>query len=134
MSPITIRPLDDNDREWLPQFFIEYWGSDRKTLPAASTATPPIWFRLTEAPGRFSGSQTPAKVETVHFQGDRLICQLRLGAETIQVSAGARERIAPNAAVWVTVPPPLIHLFDRESGARLGVPGANATETVARRM
>jgi|SRR5579863_6892291 len=28
MSPITIRPLDDNDREWLPQFFIEYWGSD----------------------------------------------------------------------------------------------------------
>ncbi|MHB8596831.1 MAG: GNAT family N-acetyltransferase [Ktedonobacteraceae bacterium] len=28
MSPITIRPLDDNDKDWLPQFFIEYWGSD----------------------------------------------------------------------------------------------------------
>ncbi len=28
MSLITIRPLDENDRAWLPQFFIEYWGSD----------------------------------------------------------------------------------------------------------
>lgn len=28
MSPITIRPLDDNDADWLPQFFTEYWGSD----------------------------------------------------------------------------------------------------------
>ena len=28
MSPITIRPIDDNDRDWLPQFFTEYWGSD----------------------------------------------------------------------------------------------------------
>ena len=45
----------------------------------------------------------PVTVEAVHFQGDRLICQLRLGAEAIQVSTGARERIAPNAAVWVTV-------------------------------
>lgn len=28
MSTVTIRPLDNNDRAWLPQFFIEYWGSD----------------------------------------------------------------------------------------------------------
>jgi len=76
----------------------------------------------------------PVKVETVHFQGDRLICQLRLGAEAIQVSTGARERIGPNAAVWVTVPPTDIHLFDSESGARLGIPGVDATASVARRL
>jgi GNAT superfamily N-acetyltransferase len=28
MSPITIRPVDNNDKDWLTQFFIEYWGSD----------------------------------------------------------------------------------------------------------
>lgn len=28
MSIVTIRPLDGTDRAWLPQFFIEYWGSD----------------------------------------------------------------------------------------------------------
>ena len=67
----------------------------------------------------------PATVETAHFQGDRVICQLRLGAQAIQVSAGARERLAPNAAVWVSVAPAGIHIFDRESGARLG--GADAT-------
>ncbi len=76
----------------------------------------------------------PVKVETVHFQGDRLICQLRLGAEAIQVSTGAREQIVPNAAVWVTVPPTDIHLFDRESGARVGIPGVDATASGARRL
>jgi multiple sugar transport system ATP-binding protein len=61
----------------------------------------------------------PATVETAHFQGDRVLYQLRLGSETIQVSGGARERLEPNAAVWVSVLPARIHIFDRESGARL---------------
>jgi multiple sugar transport system ATP-binding protein len=71
----------------------------------------------------------PATVETVHFQGDRLICRLRLGAEAIQVSTGARGNIAPNAVVWLNVPPIGIHIFDRESGARFG-DGADATHPV----
>ncbi|HKN31356.1 MAG TPA: ABC transporter ATP-binding protein [Roseiarcus sp.] len=75
----------------------------------------------------------PATVETVHFQGDRLICQLRLGAESIQVSTAARGNLAPYAAVWVNVPPSGIHIFDRESGARLGSHGAVETEPSARR-
>jgi multiple sugar transport system ATP-binding protein len=61
----------------------------------------------------------PATVETAHFQGDRVLYQLRLGSETIQVSRGARERLEPNAAVWVSVAPARIHIFDRESGSRL---------------
>lgn len=28
MTPITIRPLNESDRDWLPRFFTEYWGSD----------------------------------------------------------------------------------------------------------
>lgn len=75
----------------------------------------------------------PATVETVHFQGDRLICQLRLGGESIQMSTGGRGSLAPDAAVWLSVPPSGIHLFDRESGARLGRPGAVAAEPIARR-
>ncbi|MGA8448256.1 MAG: ABC transporter ATP-binding protein [Roseiarcus sp.] len=67
----------------------------------------------------------PATVETAHFQGDRVIYQLRLGSQAIQVSGGARERLAPNAAVWVSVPPAGIHIFDRASGGRLGPASAN---------
>jgi len=62
----------------------------------------------------------PAKVETAHFQGDRVIYQLRLGSDAIQVSGAARERLAPNASVWVSVAPARIHIFDRKSGGRLG--------------
>ena len=75
----------------------------------------------------------PATVETAHFQGDRLICQLRLGGELIQVSTGGRGSLAPDAAVWVNVPPNGIHIFDRESGARIESPGAVAAEPAARR-
>jgi multiple sugar transport system ATP-binding protein len=69
----------------------------------------------------------PAIVETAHFQGDRVIYQLRLGSEAIQVSGGGRERLAPNAAVWVSVAPAGIHIFDRESGARLGPASADSS-------
>ena len=72
-----------------------------------------------------------ARVETVHFQGDRLICQLRLGAEAIQLWTEAQTGLAPNAAVWVSVPPDQIHIFDRESGARLPTPSANLTKSLA---
>jgi len=75
-----------------------------------------------------------ATVETVHFQGDRLICQLRLGVDAIQLSTEARTSLPPNAAVWVSVPPNQIHIFDRESGARLEVPGADASGSLARRV
>ena len=28
ITPVTIRPLNDSDRDWLPWFFTKYWGSD----------------------------------------------------------------------------------------------------------
>jgi len=69
----------------------------------------------------------PATVEIAHFQGDRVIYQLRLGSEAIQVSGGARDRLAPNAAVWVSVAPARIHIFERESGERLGPAMGNSS-------
>jgi multiple sugar transport system ATP-binding protein len=60
-----------------------------------------------------------ATVEAVHFQGDRLICQLRLGAEPIQLSTGAEAALAPNMPVWVSVSADQIHIFDRQTGERL---------------
>jgi multiple sugar transport system ATP-binding protein len=72
----------------------------------------------------------PATVETAHFQGDRVIYQFRLGAEAIQVSAGAGRGLAPSAAVWVSVTPTRIHIFDRESGERFD--SVDSTHSFAR--
>jgi multiple sugar transport system ATP-binding protein len=69
-----------------------------------------------------------AGVEAVHFQGDRLICQLRLGAETIQLSTDAESRLAPNAWVRLAVSPDQIHLFDRDTGMRLAARVVDTTE------
>jgi multiple sugar transport system ATP-binding protein len=74
----------------------------------------------------------PATVETAHFQGDRVIYQLRLGAESIQVSAGAHMSLAPNAAVWISVTPARTHIFDRESGERLETNRADLIHAIAR--
>ena len=71
---------------------------------------------------------TEATVETVHFQGDRLICQLRLGAEAIHLSTQAQARLAANAAIWVSVAPDQIHIFDRETGKRLAMPDADTSK------
>ena len=113
----------------------------RFLLPAGAEKTLPngdrpvvLGFRPEETeihPAALAGA-LPATVETVHFQGDRLICQLRLGEEAIQVSTTARVRLAPNAAVWVNVPAGGIHVFDRDSGARLSSLGAVAPEPAAR--
>ncbi|MGD0188384.1 MAG: ABC transporter ATP-binding protein [Roseiarcus sp.] len=104
-----------------------------KALPAEARPVV-LGFRPEEVEVHRSAQEgaLSATVETVHFQGDRLICQLRLGAEAIQLSTEARTTLAPNAAVWVSVPSNQIHIFDRESGARLGVPGADASGSLAR--
>ena len=62
-------------------------------------------FRPEETDVHLSAQEgaAPATVETAHFQGDRVIYQLRLGTEAIQASTAARGRLAPNAAVWVSV-------------------------------
>jgi ABC-type sugar transport system ATPase subunit len=92
-----------------------------KTLPNEGSAVV-FGFRPEETDIHLSPQEgaMPATVETGHFQGDRVLYQLRLGSEAIQVSGGSRERLAPNAAVWLSVEPAKIHIFDRESGARLG--------------
>jgi len=60
-----------------------------------------------------------AAVDTVQFQGDRLICGMRLGAELIHVSLDAREQLAAGATVWLSVASEQLHLFDRANGRRL---------------
>jgi multiple sugar transport system ATP-binding protein len=93
-----------------------------------------LGFRPEETDIHLSAQEgaAPATVETAHFQGDRVIYQLRLGAEAIQASAAARGSLAPNEAVWVSVAPARIHLFDRGSGARLAMSGADSTHAFAR--
>ncbi len=107
-------------------------GAER-VLPNEGSAVV-LGFRPEETEIHLSAEEgaLPATVEAAHFQGDRVIYQLRLGAETIQVSGRAREGLAPSSAVWVTVVPTRFHIFDRESGARLGTSAVNATHSIAR--
>lgn len=72
---------------------------------------------------------SPAAVETVQFQGDRLICVMRLGTEQIHVSLDAREPLTAGATVWLAVAPDQLHLFNRASGLRLSGKAAVAGET-----
>jgi multiple sugar transport system ATP-binding protein len=60
-----------------------------------------------------------ASVETAQFQGERLICLMRLGEEQIHISLDARTRLETGAAVWLTVAPDQLHVFRRDSGERI---------------
>lgn len=74
---------------------------------------------------------SPATVETVQFQGERLISLMRLGSEQIHVSLDARRRLDAGAAVWLAVAADQLHVFDRESGLRLSARTAPAKEAAA---
>lgn len=104
---------------------------------SATALTPPsvvLGFRPEETEIHLSAAEgaPPATVEAAHFQGDWVTYQLRLGAETIQVSGRALEGLTPSSAVWVTVAPTRLHIFDRESGARLRMSAVDATHSIAR--
>jgi multiple sugar transport system ATP-binding protein len=73
-----------------------------------------------------------ATVETAQFQGERLICVIRLGDERIHVSLDGRARLDAGAAVWLAIAPDQLHVFDRESGERLSARTAPASETATR--
>jgi ABC-type sugar transport system ATPase subunit len=74
---------------------------------------------------------SPATVETVQFQGERLISLMRLGGEQIHVSLDARGHLDAGAAVWLAVAANQLHVFDRESGVRLSARTAPAKEAAA---
>jgi ABC-type sugar transport system ATPase subunit len=57
-------------------------------------------------------------IESVQFQGDRLICMLRLGSQTIHVSFDSRAPIRVGEAVWLNVAPDRLHVFG-PTGKRL---------------
>ena len=80
---------------------------------------------------RATDGASPATVETAQFQGERLICLMRLGDERIHVSLNGRERLDAGAAVWLAMAPDQLHVFDRESGERLSARTAPASETAA---
>jgi ABC-type sugar transport system ATPase subunit len=65
---------------------------------------------------------TMARVDSVQFQGDRLISAMRLGEQTILVSLDPREPVAEGATVWLTIQPDQLHLFDAATGKRLSPP------------
>jgi len=66
-----------------------------------------------------AAGSVPAKVDASHFQGDRLICLMRLGEEQIHASISARAHLSAGTTVWLAVPPDQLYLFDRASGRRL---------------
>jgi ABC-type sugar transport system ATPase subunit len=70
----------------------------------------------------------PARVETVQFQGERLICLMRLGDEHIHVSLDGRVHLDAGEEVWLAVAPRQLHVFDRKSGERLSARTTPATE------
>jgi multiple sugar transport system ATP-binding protein len=65
------------------------------------------------------GAATPAIVESVQFEGERLICLMRLGEEHVHVSLDGRARLETGAAVWLRVASDQLHIFSRDSGQRL---------------
>jgi multiple sugar transport system ATP-binding protein len=81
-----------------------------------------IGFRpeTAEVHRRESPGATPATVESVQFQGERLNCLMRLGEEQVHVSLDGRARLETDAAVWLAVSPDQLHVFSREGGQRLG--------------
>jgi multiple sugar transport system ATP-binding protein len=71
-----------------------------------------------------------ATVETVQFQGERLICTMRLGAEAIHASLDPQTRLSDGEAVWVSVAPERLHVFG-PGGERLSGPSAPAKPEAA---
>ena len=92
-----------------------------------------VGFRpeIVEVHRRAVAGALSATVETAQFQGERLICLMRLGEERIHVSLSGRARLDAGAAVWLAVAPDQLHVFDRESGERLSARSAPANETAA---
>jgi multiple sugar transport system ATP-binding protein len=92
-----------------------------------------VGFRpeMVEVHRHAAAGASPATVETVQFQGERLICLMRLGAEHIHVSLDGRARLDAGAPVWLAVASDRLHVFDRESGERLSARTAPATEADA---
>ena len=66
-------------------------------------------------PARGAAAST---IESVQFQGDRLICMLRLGPQTIHVSFDSRASVGVGEPVWMEVAPDRLHVFGA-TGERL---------------
>ena len=105
-------------------------GADGAALSAQDVI---VGFRpeAVEVHRRAAPGSSPATVETVQFQGERLIAVMRLGGEPIHVSLDARRRLEAGAAVWLAVAADQLHVFDRESGVRLSARTAPAKEAAA---
>lgn len=63
-------------------------------------------------------SALEATVEAVLFQGDEVLCQVKVGQELLRVMAPAGESLARGQTVWLVPRPDRVYLFD-ERGARI---------------
>ncbi len=120
MNLLPCRYRDDGDGPTLqgqgfalpaPAGSVEAAGASRELI---------VGFRpeMVEVLRHAEAGASPATIETVQFQGERLICLMRLGDERIHVSLDGRTRLDAGARVWVAVAPDQLHVFDRESGGR----------------
>lgn len=71
-----------------------------------------------------------ATIEAVQFQGDRLICMMQLGSQTVDVSFDARAPVRVGEAVWLAVAADRLHVFGA-TGERLSGPAILAGDAAA---
>jgi len=79
-----------------------------------------LGFRAEDAQVVESGGQITAPVYTLELLGDATMTSVRIGGALVQVKADKNYRIEIGDMVSMAVPSDHCHLFDQQSGARVG--------------
>ena len=79
-----------------------------------------LGFRAEDAGVVAKGGQINAPIYTLELLGDATMVTVRIGGVLVSVKAHKEFRAEINDAVSVHVPTDHCHLFDAETGARLG--------------
>ena len=61
----------------------------------------------------------PAEVDSLHFQGDQVVGSMKVGGSTLHVAMNPGTKLEPGARVGLVIDPERLHVFDKETGARL---------------
>jgi ABC-type sugar transport system ATPase subunit len=73
----------------------------------------------------------PARVDAVHFHGDEALCDLEVGEETVRVVLPGRDAPAEGVGVGLALRGDRLHLFDADTGVRIGGPGSGPPRATA---
>ena len=79
-----------------------------------------LGYRAEDAEVSDNAGQITAPAYTVELLGDATMVTVRVGGNLINVKAHKDYRAEIGAEVSISIPPGICHLFDRETGARIG--------------